>query len=191
MTSVNALRRTLKRRRRMLPAEQRRIMNQQLCGHLLSSHLYRNATAIAAYLPFGGEPDLMPLIRAATRDRKQLFLPRIRGYSRVLRFLSWRPGDPLIRNHYGIPEPLSSANERAPIGIDLILLPLVGFDRNGNRIGMGAGYYDCTFGFRLNRGEWQSPKLIGTAWSFQECEDLPRQPWDVPVDATVTEQGWR
>jgi len=190
MTSVSTLRRKLKRHRRALPAHQRHTMNRELCRNILKSPTYRNARSIALYLPFGGEPNLMPVIQDGVKTGKQILLPRVHGPNPCLQFLRWQPGQALIRNRFGIPEPSLRAPELPSHGIDLVLLPLVGFDQHGNRIGMGAGYYDRTFGFRLHRRHWLGPKLLGTAWSFQRCEVIHPEPWDVPVDGIVTESDW-
>jgi len=81
--------------------------------------------------------------------------------------------------------------DAALFSLDLILTPLLAFDQQGNRMGMGAGYYDRSFAFRRYRQQWQQPRLVGTAWSFQEQQQLNAQPWDVPLDALVCEHGWR
>jgi len=76
-----------------------------------------------------------------------------------------------------------------PHALDLILLPLVAFDKSGHRLGMGGGYYDRTLAFLAHRRLWRKPHLLGTAYQFQQLETLPTQPWDIPLDGIATEQG--
>lgn len=191
MDSVPALRRMLGKRRRSLPAALRRRMNQALCRHILASHAFRNADHIAAYYPFGAEPDLRPVLMAAHQLGKHCYLPRVRPREFTLDFHRWRPDTPLIPNHYGIPEPPSDTETRDSLFLDLVLTPLVGFDDRGNRIGMGAGFYDRTFAFRRRLTAWRGPRLMGTAWECQRVDAIPAASWDVPLDGVVTESAWR
>jgi 5-formyltetrahydrofolate cyclo-ligase len=105
-----------------------------------------------------------------------------------LRFAPWRPGDPLVSNRFGIPEPdvaLSSLID--PEQMALVLLPLVGFDRRGQRLGMGGGWYDRSFAFRnLHR---PPPWLVGVGFATQQVDALAVEPWDVALDAVCSEQG--
>ena len=105
-----------------------------------------------------------------------------------LAFAPWRQGDPLVTNRYGIPEPDVSAPSRLRAEeMHVVLVPLVAFDDAGNRVGMGAGYYDRAFGFR--RTEAAPPLLVGVGYEFQRVPALAPQPWDVPLDAVLTERG--
>ena len=106
-----------------------------------------------------------------------------------LRFAPWRAGDPLQPNRYGIPEPvLATKSTLAPEELQWALLPLLGFDRSGTRLGMGGGYYDRAFGFR--RESEVPPRLVGVGYGFQELPHLAAEPWDVALDAVVTEHGF-
>jgi 5-formyltetrahydrofolate cyclo-ligase len=190
MAAASDIRRQMKQRRRALSQAQQRDMADTLCRHLLRSHAYRNAGSLAAYFPFGGEPDLRPLMHRAVEDRKSVFLPVVRDGEQRLHFRPWTPAMPMVKNRYGIPEPADPSGERPPQYLDLVLTPLVAFDPHGNRIGMGAGFYDRSFAFRRQRRRMSVPLLVGTAWSFQQLEVIEAMPWDVPLDAVVTEQGW-
>ncbi|WP_406672754.1 5-formyltetrahydrofolate cyclo-ligase [Natronospira sp.] len=191
MASVRSLRRELKTRRRQLPQAQRAIMNHRLCRHLLGSSCFLRSHTVAAYIPFGGEPDLRPVLQAAAERGKQCFLPVVLPHENRLVFRRWQPGQTLISNRFGIPEPPPEAGECLVHGIDLVLTPLVAFDHEGNRVGMGAGFYDRSFAFRLLREHWPGPRLVGTAWAFQQQTKLPKQAWDIPLDAVITETGWQ
>lgn len=91
----------------------------------------------------------------------------------------------MIHNRFGIPEPVQS--RRHPPGIlDLVVVPLVGFDAKCNRMGMGGGFYDRCFAHRLAR-QHSGPRLVGLAFDCQQVDELPVEPWDVPLDAIVTQ----
>ena len=102
-----------------------------------------------------------------------------------LLFLEYGPHTTLVKNKYNIDEPeLACPNVIPTSTIDVILMPLVGFDSKGNRLGMGGGYYDRTLAF--TQFTQQKPILIGIAHDEQEVETLPFEPWDIPLDIIVT-----
>lgn len=105
-----------------------------------------------------------------------------------MRFLHYRQGDVLEKNRFGILEPLRHQTNRSPRGLDAVLMPLVGFDRAGHRLGMGGGFYDRAFAFRFARSHGR-PLLIGLAHSIQEVDSLDACHWDVPMDAIVTDRA--
>ena len=101
---------------------------------------------------------------------------------RQLRFAPWRSGEPLVSNRYGIPEPdLAPEQTLAATELDLLVLPLTGFDARGNRLGMGGGWYDRSLAFR--RGRPPPPWLVGAAFALQQVDALAVQPWDIRLDA--------
>jgi 5-formyltetrahydrofolate cyclo-ligase len=126
----------------------------------------------------------------ALKAGKQVYLPVLRNRpSNSLWFTAYRPGDRLVNNCYGIPEPVMHSRRIVmPWSLDMVFVPLVAFDRSGNRLGMGGGYYDRTFAFRRMRSHWRGPKLIGLAHEFQRVEQLLNQVWDIPLDGVITEQ---
>ncbi len=106
-----------------------------------------------------------------------------------LRFAPWRAGDPMQPNRYGIPEPLLAPESTlAPEAMQLVLLPLLGFDWRGTRLGMGGGYYDRSFAFR--QGQPAPPALVGVGFACQELPALAPEAWDVALDAVLTERGF-
>ncbi len=110
------------------------------------------------------------------------------GKRRQLWFLRYRPGEPMRANRFGIPEPARRQRRLALAWtLDLILVPLVGFDADCNRLGMGGGFYDRTLSFLRQRTHWQRPRLIGIAHECQRVERIQPQPWDIPLDAVATE----
>ena len=105
-----------------------------------------------------------------------------------LRFGSWKPGAPLVTNRYGIPEPDVDADTLLePEQLALAVLPLVGFDDCGNRLGMGGGWYDRSFAFR--QSQCAPPWLVGAAFAIQQLDDVDSQDWDVPLDAVCCEDA--
>jgi 5-formyltetrahydrofolate cyclo-ligase len=104
-----------------------------------------------------------------------------------LRFAPWKPGDALASNRFGIPEPdLSPASLLEADALSLVVMPLVGFDDRGNRLGMGGGWYDRSFAFRHERGA--PPYLVGAAFAIQQVPAFEAEAWDVRLDAVCTEQ---
>ncbi len=182
----------MRQRRRALSHIERSHASYNLAEHVAASRLFQNSHRIAFYLPNDGEIDLQPLIDYAWQTNKQCFLPVIGPRnSRRLWFLPYEMETPLLQNRFGIPEPLHHRGDRQfkPHALDLILLPLVAFDNNGHRLGMGGGFYDRTLAFLAHRHQWRKPRLLGTAYQFQQHTNLPAQAWDIPLDAIVTEQG--
>lgn len=178
--------------RAALPADDRIAAAFAVAQHLLSSDLFRAARRIAAYVAVNGELDPGPFIAAARERTRRIHLPVLPALPRSgLRFAPVEAGDALQPNRYGIPEPHATTLVR-PAFLDLVLVPLVAFDGAGNRLGMGAGHYDRTFGFRRHRRHWRGPRLVGLAYDGQRLKRIDPEPWDVPLDAVVTESGlWR
>jgi 5-formyltetrahydrofolate cyclo-ligase len=192
MKEKNQLRQEMRQRRRALSPSERSQASYSLAEHVAASHLFQVSQRIAFYLPNDGEIDLQPLIEYAWQVNKLCFLPVIGPRnSRRLWFLPYGTDTPLKTNRFGIPEPVHHRGKRQfkPHALDLILLPLVAFDQNGQRLGMGGGFYDRTLAFLSHRRLWHKPRLLGTAYQFQQLETLPVQPWDIPLDGVATDEG--
>jgi 5-formyltetrahydrofolate cyclo-ligase len=142
---------------------------------------------VAGYWAVRGELPLN-LVFAGLRAREQNYhLPLLAGQS--LRFARWAPGAALQANRYGIPEPVCEPKDSTPPqGLDLVLVPLLGFDRRGHRLGSGAGYYDRTFAFLHGMTRPAHPVLVGIGYHFQEVSDLSAQSWDVAMDFIATDR---
>lgn len=180
------LRRQLRQARNALTGFTRHLKQHRIARSLQSIHALRQAQRIGAYLPFDGEPDLRPYLM---RQQHKIWLPVIRADLhldfRPSFTLSHRPQRPAFayRNRFGIWESLRTPTRRAA-QLDALFIPLVGFDRAGNRLGMGAGFYDRSLsGLRRLK-----PLLIGIAFSSQEVLRLPTDPWDIPLDYIVTDR---
>ena len=185
-----ALRREMRRRRRALNGSERRAAARALTKRLAGSRWFINSRTIAVYLSNDGEIDLSLLVRRAWAMDKRTYLPRLFGPR--LWFLPFHARSVLAGNRFSIPEPVEPARRRIrPMCLDLVLFPLVAFDGSGNRLGMGAGYYDRTFEAVRRRSEWPGPKRIGVAYELQCVEALPAADWDIPLDAIVTDRATR
>ena len=136
---------------------------------------------VASYVPIGGEADPAPLEEAALAARCTLALPHVVDQATPLSFLRWTPGNTLQSGPFSLRQP---AHDGAPVAPDLVLTPLVAFDRALNRLGQGAGHYDRAF------EAFPKALRIGVAWSVQLIEGLTADPWDVPLHAVATELEW-
>jgi 5-formyltetrahydrofolate cyclo-ligase len=185
------LRRQLRKQRRELDERQRRQAARALARNAMRGGILRRHRRIAFYLPADGEIDILPLLVRASSIGRQCYLPVLDPLrTSRLWFMPYRPGDALVLNHFGIGEPALGARERVPAAdLDLVLMPLLAFDDSGNRLGMGGGYYDRTLAFLRTRRSWRRPALCGVAYSFQRVTALQAEPWDVPLDGCLTEQG--
>ncbi|MEE9342981.1 MAG: 5-formyltetrahydrofolate cyclo-ligase [Gammaproteobacteria bacterium] len=189
MSSRSSLRQGIRLKRRQLNTHERQLAAKQLTERLIRSPLFLNSQRIAAYLPVQGEIDPTPLIEKAWKMHKQIYLPVLSPIKKnTLWFVRYEPNSRMTKNRLGIPEPVINHRHRIPTkALDIVLTPLVGFDKHGNRLGMGGGYYDRSFSFLASRRYYLKPRLIGLAYEFQQVPELIKEAWDIPLDAIVTE----
>jgi 5-formyltetrahydrofolate cyclo-ligase len=189
MTSTDPrveLRRDLRARRRQLPAAERMAAALALPQRLRGVTALQQAGYVAGYWAVDGELSLHALLMG--RPPFVYCLPCLREDG-SLGFAPWRTGDPLRSNRFGIPEPeIARSSQLEPEQMHCVLLPLVGFDRRGGRLGAGGGYYDRSFAFLNTRSRPPAPQLIGVAYGFQQLESFAAKPWDVALDYVVTER---
>ena len=186
------LRRMLRKARRALtPNEQRKAANG-LYRQLAQHPLFRRAKHISLYLPTDGEIDPRLLLRAAQRRGKATYLPVLSAWPRTkMVFQRVRPGEKLLPNRFRILEPrVNISRQRKVWALDLVLLPLVGFDDAGGRLGMGGGFYDRSLAYLARRQSWRKPTLLGLAHECQKVDRLAQASWDVPLAGTVTDKRW-
>jgi 5-formyltetrahydrofolate cyclo-ligase len=184
MSDRTSLRRSLRATRRAIPAVTRIAAAEALATRLLALPFAPESGHVAGYWAMDGEIAL---------HAWQLRLPPglryclpVLGEDTRLRFAPWRPGEPLRANRFGIPEPETpTAQLLEAETMTLVVVPLVGFDPHGQRLGMGGGWYDRSFAFR--RGRAAPPWLVGAAFTAQRIEPLPPEPWDVALDAVCSE----
>jgi 5-formyltetrahydrofolate cyclo-ligase len=184
--SRQSLREELRARRAALTAAQRIAAAGAVAQHLESLPEFLVDRHIAGYWAVRGELPLLAVVGALRRREQRYYLPVLNGDS--LCFASWRTDEPLEPNRYGIPEPrVAPVDCTAPADIELVLVPLLGFDRRGNRLGSGAGYYDRSFAFLAEGERPRAPILVGVAYACQEVPSLAAEAWDIPLDFVVTE----
>lgn len=182
LLSRSELRQCLRHRRQSLSVRKQRQAAKQLSQNLLRQPVIRQAQSLALYWPSDGEISPLILLKALQRRGKKCYLPVI-APNKTMFFVAAKGR--LHKNRYGIYEPAKHA-AIASAHLDVILLPLVGFDEKGGRLGMGGGYYDRALGFK-KRQVWRlKPLLIGLAHECQQCEKLSQASWDVPMNAIAT-----
>ena len=176
-------------RRAVLPHE-RVSASRQFARILRRSQLLRPGRRIAVYIAHDHEADPGPVVRLARRNRCELYLPAITDYRRRrMEFRRYASDAQLRPNRYGIAEPERTAPRIAVRHLDAILLPLVGVDPHGARLGSGAGFYDRSLHHLRAGRRWRRPKLIGLGYEFQRVGRLSTGAWDVPLDALITEKA--
>jgi 5-formyltetrahydrofolate cyclo-ligase len=175
------------KRRAVTPAD--RISSAQLIAVHVDRWLrLRPSWHIAAYAALPEELDTTPLIDLARARGCSLYLPRIDRHSLGRKMQFVKMNEQHRSNRLGIEEPQGSQSIGAR-WLDVVFLPLVGFDSRGVRLGTGGGYYDRAFAFRRWRTVWHAPLLVGLAYSFQQVEAINSAAHDVLLDAVVTEKG--
>lgn len=142
------------------------------------SDLLAGHAVVGAYAAWGDEPDIMPMF-AGLAEAGALALPHHGGRVAEMDFRHWRPDEALVKGPWGTRQPADDAPLATP---NLIFCPLVGFDRQGGRIGQGGGHYDRYFATHPD------VLRIGIGWSVQEIDATPRESTDVALDAILTEQ---
>jgi 5-formyltetrahydrofolate cyclo-ligase len=142
---------------------------------------------IAGYWAVRGELPLNLAVASLARRGQHYFLP-VLGETRQLQFAEYATGTPVVHNRFGIPEPATGAERRlAPQDMDVVLLPLLAFDRQGHRLGTGGGWYDSSFAFLHGAARPAKPLLVGVGYAFQEVAAIPAEPWDVDLDYVATD----
>lgn len=178
------LRDKVRRLRTELDAAQAGLAAEEVAARLVTTPAYRQAIRLAAYIAANNELDPYPVIKDAWSAGKRVYLPVI-CEDNSLKFAPYHAHSPLQKNRYRIPEPVCPAKELVSAAdLDLITVPLVVFDVNCRRIGMGAGYYDRTLAGLNSR----KPVKIGLAYDFQRADSIQAQPWDIPMDLIVTDR---
>ena len=178
-TLRNQLRQQIRKTRANLTALQQQQAENSITQQALALIEERNAQHIALYVSFDGEISTDKLIQILWAQGKQVYLPVLHPFNpNHLLFLRYLPDTPMLKNKFGIWEPKLNVQNVLPLDeLDILFTPLVAFDRQGNRLGMGGGFYDRTL------QHWQKSPFIpvGLAHQCQQVEQLPTEVWDVPL----------
>ena len=187
----NELRKSIREKRNSLTDKQQSLASATVCKRLSNHPLYLESQHIAFFIAADGEINLQQLLEIAQAQDKCCYLPLInKSTGNSLQFYRYVEGDELVKTRLGVLEPTRNREEISPDQLDLVLNPLVAFDNQANRMGMGKGFYDRTFEFKLDpafRGK--SPFLLGIAHECQRVERLETADWDVPLDAVITSES--
>lgn len=184
-------RQNIRKRRQGLSIDMQQQHSITLLNRLSANIRVKHAKNIAIYLPNDGELNTLPFIHWCWQQGKQVYLPVIHPFSKGhLLFLRYTAQTTLVKNKYGINEPkLDVGNIISVHSLDILFTPLVAFDKYGNRLGMGGGFYDRTLAFwykdyQINKKT--TPYPIGLAHNCQQVENLPSEHWDIPLPEIVT-----
>lgn len=183
-----ALRKEMRLKRNQLSAQQQQFAAQQITQQALQLIEQHNAQTIALYLAFDGEISTAPLIERLWALGKTVCLPRLHPFAEGhLLFFRYQPDSVLQLNPFAIPEPALDITMLVPQSeLDMIFTPLVAFDRQGNRLGMGGGFYDRTLQHSAQMPREKSFISVGLAHRCQQVEQLPIAEWDVPLDLILS-----
>jgi len=174
------LRRDAAARRDALPAEARKAAAEAIAARAFPFPI-ASGTIVSGFMPLTSEINPLPLMKKLAEAGARLALPKIAGRGKPLVMRAWQWGAPLDAGQWGIREPKPDAPQVDP---DIVLVPLLAFDRAGQRIGYGAGYYDMTIARLRSR---KSVTAVGIAFAAQEVAAVPATPHDAPLDLVLTE----
>ena len=182
------LRKQLRAARRRMPAAEYRHRSLLAAKNVLRLPGFAAGKRVAVYLPFDRETDTALLLREARRRGVLLYAPVVTD-RRHCRMQFHALKGPLKRGHYGIPVPHRAGTAVPARWLNLVVMPLVGFDAAGCRLGMGAGYYDRALAFRRAQRQRLGPHLVGLAFEVQRTQETFADPWDIRLDSLATESG--
>jgi 5-formyltetrahydrofolate cyclo-ligase len=183
-STKQTLRRQLRAYRRALSPAEQRCAALSLTRSFVRLPVLNKANRVALYIAGDGEINPYFLLNRLIRLGKQIYLPRLNTRGSSMVFARYQLGDRLKRSCLGVLQPMPRAPSVSAQTIDIVALPLVGFDSSGNRLGMGGGFYDRT----LDLNFASRPVLVGLAHEGQKAESLPADPWDVPLNWIATDQ---
>lgn len=183
-----SIRTSIRKARREIPPAYRAAASSRICESFSRLEVFKAAQRIGGFLAFDGEADPLGLMILACEDAKQVYVPVMRGKGQPLSFAPWHPGIAMKPNGFGILEPdVAESDWIGGSELELVITPLVAFDKYLNRIGVGAGYYDRTFGFLKEAEQRTATRLIGFAFEMQKLKKIESNPWDVSLHGVVTE----
>ena len=191
MNNKEILRASLRKKRTSLSHIQQQQKSQKIVNHVLESGIFKKAQKIGYYHAVRGEAD--PANLSIGHKQQQFYLPVVVSASenkqQGLVFAPALPTSQHQPNQFNIPEPICEPSKLIQIHeLDLLIMPLLGFDKRGNRLGMGGGFYDRSLSYKQQYPK-KKPVLIGFAYDFQEIESLQAEPWDIGLEWIAKESG--
>lgn len=187
-TDLTSLRRSLRRQRRALSTRQRQQVGTAAARRLRRQPVFQQAQHVGIYLDDFGEVPTQAMIQLCFKHGKTVYLPQVRRFDQRLVFVrvsrKQYQNRRFARHRLGMLEPRQSRGQSVK-KLQLLIMPLLGFDGTGTRLGMGGGYYDRTLARCPAR-----PFRVGLAYDFQQVERLQRQVWDQPLDAALVAGRW-
>jgi 5-formyltetrahydrofolate cyclo-ligase len=184
----STLRKQLRAARRSLPPSQYARLSRLAAQAVARLPQFSAGRKVALYLPFDREVDTAALIAAARKRGVRIFMPVVADRRRR-RLAFRRHGRRTRPGVYGIPVPTGKRVTLGARWFDLVVVPLVGVDADGRRLGMGGGYYDRALGFRSQRKSWRGPHVVGLAFDCQRVASVCAEAWDLRFDSVATESG--
>lgn len=182
-----ALRKEILTRRKNIDAAEKGEMDKKILDRFFESKYYKEAKNIFIYISYDSEINTIEIINKAFKDGKKIYVPRTEFETRLMDAVEITSFDNLIKSSYGILEPSMEVLQVNPNKLDLIVVPGVAFDRNGGRMGYGAGFYDRYFK-KINKDNIKRIVKLALAYDFQVLEKVPMSVQDVPVDFIITEK---
>jgi 5-formyltetrahydrofolate cyclo-ligase len=181
-----SLRLEFRAKRDAVTADERNAASQALVQQIYTQDWFTHKHSFALYCSMPSEINTQPLITALWQHQKDCYLPRITADGRLV-FAHYTTNTDLVPNRFSIAEPAAGAPLCAISDLDVIFMPLVAFDKEGHRLGMGAGYYDKALADL--REQKKRPLLVGLAYELQKADYIPQDPWDIDLNIVVTEQA--
>lgn len=182
-----ALRKDILTKRKNIDTAEKEEMDKKILHRFFESRYYKEAENIFIYISYDSEINTSEIIDKAFKDGKKIYVPRTEFETRLMDAVEITSLDNLIKSSYGILEPSIEESHINPNELDLIVVPGVAFDRNGGRMGYGAGFYDRYFK-KINKENIKRIVKLALAYDFQVLEEVPMSVQDVPVDFIITEK---
>ncbi len=181
------LRKEILIKRKNIDIVEKEKMDTKILDEFYEKKYYREAKNIFIYISYDSEINTKGIINKALKDNKKIYVPRTEFKTRLMDAVEITSLDNLIKSEYGILEPAIEEPHIDPNELDLIVVPGVAFDRNGGRMGYGAGYYDRYFK-RISKDRIKKIAKLALAYDFQILEKIPMNEQDVPVNYIITEK---
>lgn len=185
---VSKIRSRIRNARKAVDEQTRQAWSDSASSRTGQIEAFKNSKRVGAFQAFDGEADPVGLMSLAIEQDKQVYVPIIVGKGKPLRFAPWYPDVEMMPNRFGIDEPVGNPEHWIDAeDLDFVVAPLVAFDQQCNRIGVGGGYYDRSFAFLNEPANTNDLMLVGFAFELQKLDSIEPQSWDVRLDSVVTE----